>query len=157
MAAASRLFGASSFRRMCETWTLERLQPASRTRRVTTGSGSQAAGRSSSAKVTCAYTTRRAGRCSRRPSGITCNGIVALNGALLVANSMTGKLFRVDPATGVADQLDRVVFGDLTDPSLDIPTTVTVAAGRLWAVNLRFSTPPTPTTPDWITQLPLRR
>jgi hypothetical protein len=49
-----------------------------------------------------------------------------------------------------------VVLGDLTDPSLDIPSTATVAAGRLWAVNLRFTTPPKPTTPYWITQLPLR-
>jgi hypothetical protein len=48
------------------------------------------------------------------------------------------------------------VVGHLTDPSLDIPSTATVAAGRLWAVNLRFTTPVTPTTPYWITQLPLR-
>ena len=34
-----------------------------------------------------------------------------------------------------------VVLGDLTDPSFDIPSTATVAAGRLWAVNLRFTTP----------------
>ncbi len=128
--------------------------------------------------------------------GINLNGIVAKNGVLLVANSTTGKLFRVDPATGVAVKLDLggadlsypdglellghklyvvrpfdnrvtvislrapltsgVVLGDLTDPSLDIPTTATVAAGRLWAVNLRFTTPVTPTTPYWITQLPLR-
>jgi hypothetical protein len=128
--------------------------------------------------------------------GINLNGIVANNGVLLVANSTTGKLFRVDPTTGVADRLDLgeadlsypdglellghklyvvrpfdnrvtvislrapltrgVVLGHLTDPSLDIPTTATVAAGRLWAVNLRFTTPPTPTTPYWITRLPLR-
>jgi hypothetical protein len=128
--------------------------------------------------------------------GINLNGIVAKNGVLLVANSTTGKLFRVDPATGVADKLDLgevdlsypdglelrghrlyvvrpfdnrvtvialgtrltggVVLGHLTDPSLDIPSTATVAAGRLWAVNLRFTTPPQPTTPYWITQLPLR-
>ena len=49
-----------------------------------------------------------------------------------------------------------VVLGHLTDPSLDIPSTATVAAGRLWAVNLRFTTPITPDTPYWITQLPLR-
>jgi hypothetical protein len=49
-----------------------------------------------------------------------------------------------------------VVLGDLIDPSFDIPSTATVAAGRLWAVNLRFTTPPEPTTPYWITQLPLR-
>ena len=127
---------------------------------------------------------------------INLNGIVAKKGVLLVAQSSTGKLFRVDPATGVADEFDLggtnlgypdglellghtlyvvrafqnrvtaisvraglrsgVVLGDLTDPSLDIPTTATVAAGRLWAVNLRFTTPPEPTTPYWITQLPLR-
>jgi hypothetical protein len=128
--------------------------------------------------------------------GFNLNGIVAENGVLLVAQSSTGKLFRVDPATGVADELDLggvnlgypdglellghtlyvvrpfqnrvtvvslgarltggVVLGDLTDPSFDEPSTATVAAGRLWAVNLRFTTPPEPTTPYWITQLPLR-
>jgi hypothetical protein len=48
------------------------------------------------------------------------------------------------------------VLGDLTAPSLDIPTTATVSAGRLWVTNLRYTTPPTPATPYWITQLPLR-
>jgi hypothetical protein len=128
--------------------------------------------------------------------GFNLNGIVAEDGVLLVAQSSTGKLFRVDPGTGVAAELDlggvnlgypdglellghtlyvvrpfqnRVtvvslgarltsgaVLGDLTDPSFDIPSTATVAGGRLWAVNLRFTTPVTPTTPYWITQLPLR-
>jgi hypothetical protein len=128
--------------------------------------------------------------------GINMNGIVAEDGVLLVAQSSTGKLFRVDPVTGVADALDLgglnlgypdglellghtlyvvrpfqnrvtvislsarltggVVLGDLNDPSFDIPSTATVAAGRLWAVNLRFTTPPEPATPYWITQLPLR-
>jgi hypothetical protein len=128
--------------------------------------------------------------------GFNLNGIVVKHGVLLVAQSSTGKLFRVDPATGAADELDLgganlgypdglellghtlyvvrafdnrvtvvslgphlaggVVLGDLTDPSLDIPSTATVAAGRLWAVNLRFTTPPGPATPYWITQLPLR-
>jgi hypothetical protein len=128
--------------------------------------------------------------------GINLNGIVAKNGVLLAANSTTGKLFRVDPATGIADRVDLggadlsypdglellghklyvvrpfdnrvtlislragltsgVVLGHLTDPSLDIPSTATVAAGRLWAVNLRFTTPVEPTTPYWITQLSLR-
>lgn len=34
----------------------------------------------------------------------------------------------------------------LTDPDFDVPTTVTEAAGRLFAVNARFGTPPTPET-----------
>jgi len=128
--------------------------------------------------------------------GFNLNGIVAEDGVPLVAQSSTGKLFRVDPATGVAAELDLggvnlgypdglellgrtlyvvrpfqnrvtvvslgarltggVVLGDLIDPSFDIPSTATVAAGRLWAVNLRFTTPSEPTTPYWITQLPLR-
>jgi hypothetical protein len=128
--------------------------------------------------------------------GFNLNGIVAENGVLLVAQSSAGKLFRVDPATGDAHEVDLggatltypdglellghtlyvvrpfdnrvtvvklgvglasgVVLGDLTDPSFDIPSTATVAAGRLWAVNLRFTTPVEPTTPYWITRLPLR-
>jgi hypothetical protein len=128
--------------------------------------------------------------------GFNLNGIVAENGTLLVAQSAAGKLFRVDPVTGTADEIELggailtypdglellghtlyvvrpfdnrvtvislgaqlasgVVLGDLTDPSLDIPSTATVAAGRLWAVNLRFTTPNEPSTPYWITQVPLR-
>jgi outer membrane protein assembly factor BamB len=131
-------------------------------------------------------------------SGIDLNGIVDKDGVLLVGQSSTGRLFLVDPATGVTDEVDLggatlgsgtadglellghtlyvvrnfdnlvtvvqlgpqlasgVVLGELTDPSLDVPATATVAAGRLWAVNARFSTPPGPDTPYWITQLPLR-
>jgi hypothetical protein len=129
-------------------------------------------------------------------AGTNLNGIVAKAGALLVAQTNTGKLFRVDPNSGAAQEIDLggvaltnadglelvghtlyvvrnfsnlvsvvrlgrqltygTVLGDITSPGLDIPSTVTVAAGRLWAVNTRFSTTPTPTTPYWITQLPLR-
>jgi hypothetical protein len=122
------------------------------------------------------------------------NGIVAKSGVLLVAHTSMGKLFRVDPDTGIAAAVDLggeplpspdglelrgntlyvvggglvtvvrlgarlasgVVLGEITDPGLDVPTTATVAAGRLWVVNARFGTGPTPTTPYWITQLPLR-
>ena len=41
----------------------------------------------------------------------------------------------------------------LTSPDLDVPTTVAFSAGRLWVVNARFNTPPTPTTAYWITRL----
>jgi hypothetical protein len=130
------------------------------------------------------------------PGVANLNGIVAKSGVLIVAQSNTGKLFRVDPATGVAtlinlgnnvtlDTVDGLelqgrtlyavrntnvvtvvrldsqlatgtVLGDITDPGLDVSTTGTVAAGRLWVVNARFTTPPTPDTKYWITQLPLR-
>jgi hypothetical protein len=132
--------------------------------------------------------------------GPNLNGIVAKSGVLLVGETSTGKLFRVDPDTGIADQVDLggellpgpdglelrghtlyvvggglvtvvrlgarlasgVVLGVITDPGepnnplLDVPTTGTVAAGRLWVVNARFTTPRTPDTEYWITRLPLR-
>jgi len=129
------------------------------------------------------------------PDVANLNRIVAKSGVLIVAQSNTGKLFRVDPATGIAKKIDLgnealisvdglelrghrlyavrntnlvtvvrlgsqlaagTVLGDISDPSLDVPTTATVAAGRLWAVNARFGTGPTPDTKYWITQLPLR-
>ena len=41
----------------------------------------------------------------------------------------------------------------LTSPDLDVPTTVALDRGRLWAVNARFGTPVTPTTDYWLTSL----
>jgi sugar lactone lactonase YvrE len=43
----------------------------------------------------------------------------------------------------------------LTDPDLDVPTTITRFGGSLYAVNARFTTPPTPDTEYWIARLPL--
>jgi hypothetical protein len=128
--------------------------------------------------------------------GFNANGIVAERGFLLVVQSNTGLLFRVEPSTGETVQVDlggySLTNGDglelrgsrlfvvrnmdhlvaeirlgrhlttgtlvreLTGPDLDVPTTATFAAGRLWAVNARFGTPPTPTTEYWITQVPRR-
>jgi hypothetical protein len=140
------------------------------------------------------------GEFAQTPPGPNLNGIVAKSGVLLVAQTSTGRLFRVDPDTGIADEVDLggeklpgpdglelrgntlyvvgggrvtvvrlgarlasgVVLGVITDPGepnnplLDVPTTATVAAGRLWVVNARFTTPRTPDTKYWITQLPLR-
>lgn len=42
----------------------------------------------------------------------------------------------------------------LTSPDLDVPSTVALQDRRLWAVNARFSTTPTPSTPYWITRVP---
>ena len=36
---------------------------------------------------------------------------------------------------------------ELTDPDFDVPTTVARLGLRLYAINARFSTPPTPETP----------
>jgi sugar lactone lactonase YvrE len=125
--------------------------------------------------------------------GFNLNGIEATrNGeTLVVVQSPTGKLFTVDPQSGVTDEIainQPVVNGDgllldgrtlyvvqnrdnevavvrldrglesgtvqmfLTDPDFDVPTTIDEFGKRLYAVNARFTTPPTPTTPYWLAQ-----
>jgi hypothetical protein len=81
------------------------------------------------------------------------DGLELLGHTLYVVRPFDNRVTVISLGVGLAS---GVVLGDLTDPSLDIPSTATVAAGRLWAVNLRFTTPPEPTTPYWITRLPLR-
>ncbi|SDD15299.1 SMP-30/gluconolactonase/LRE family protein [Auraticoccus monumenti] len=44
----------------------------------------------------------------------------------------------------------------LRDDTLDVPSTATVAAGSLWAVNARFGVASPGTAEYWITRLPLR-
>lgn len=133
------------------------------------------------------------------PNAFNANGIVAARGGrvLVLVQSATGRLFRVDPATGRArtvavsggtlvggdglerrgrrlyvargtgpNRVDLLRFGPglrsarvvstITDPTLDVPSTVTLAAGGLYAVNARFSTPPTATTRYSVTRLPRR-
>jgi hypothetical protein len=43
---------------------------------------------------------------------------------------------------------------ELTSPDFDVPTTVALQDHRLWAVNARFGTTPTPETPYWVTREP---
>jgi hypothetical protein len=125
----------------------------------------------------------------RQVPGFNANGIEASpNGrTLLVINSTTGILYRVDAATGVADAVDLggatltagdgiflvgrtlyvvrnrlnliaavrlgadyatgVVEREIRSPRFDVPTTVAAFGGSLYAVNARFTTPATPTTP----------
>jgi sugar lactone lactonase YvrE len=59
-------------------------------------------------------------------------------GARLLSARFAGAITRTGP--------DRV----------DVPTTAAFALDKLWAVNARFTTPPTPTTEYWITRLPVR-
>jgi hypothetical protein len=44
----------------------------------------------------------------------------------------------------------------ITNASFDIPTTVAFAGGSLWAVNARFTTPPTPDTEYAIVRVPIK-
>jgi sugar lactone lactonase YvrE len=114
--------------------------------------------------------------------GNNLNGIVAARGGrvLLSVQTNTGKLFRINPRTGVTREVDlggatlangdglllagRILFvvqnrlnkiavvalsrsldrgrvvAEITDPDFDVPTTIAVTAGRLYAVNARFGT-----------------
>ena len=53
-----------------------------------------------------------------------------------------------------ADVSSATLLGEITSSDLDVPTTATVVAGRLWAVNARFGTQDPQPADYWITQLP---
>jgi sugar lactone lactonase YvrE len=120
--------------------------------------------------------------------GFNANGISRTpdGKALIIDQTNTGKLFRVDPATGVATIVDLggetlpngdgiflsgttlfvvqnqnnlvatiklapdgrsgTVESRVTDPRFDVPTAVAPFGDRLYLVNARFNTPPTPDT-----------
>ena len=126
-------------------------------------------------------------------SGFNANGIVATpNGdTLITVQTNTGKLFTVDPSTGVTSEIAGVtvasgdglllrgrtlyvvqgflakvsvvqlspgltsgsVASEITNLDFDIPTTIDNFGSRLYVVNARFMTTPTPSTPYWVTQL----
>jgi sugar lactone lactonase YvrE len=127
--------------------------------------------------------------------GFNLNGIVSTpdGKTLLAVQTNTGKLFRIDPATGatqavdlgganlmngdglllqgktlyaVQNQLNRIavvglspdlrsgtVTGTITDTDFDVPTTIAQFGNRLYAVNARFTTPPTSTTTYSVVQV----
>jgi hypothetical protein len=129
------------------------------------------------------------------PGEFNANGIEATpNGkSLIVVNSTLGTLYRVDPDTGEAAEInlggESVTSGDgillqgkslyvlrnqlnqiavirlspdlssgtlidtITDDNFDVPTTLALFGSRLYAVNARFGTPPTPTTEYSIVQV----
>jgi sugar lactone lactonase YvrE len=121
-------------------------------------------------------------------AGFNLNGIDATDNGktLLAVQSANGRLYAIDPATGVARTVDLggtvLSNGDgillrgrtlyvvqnslnkiavlklkhdfrsgtlqrtITDPDFDVPTTIGLFGNKLYAVNARFSTPPTPDT-----------
>ena len=129
------------------------------------------------------------------PGGFNANGIEASSDGrwLLIVNSTTGHLYRVDPQMGVAtlvdlggasltdgdglrlqgqtlyavrNQLNQIVVirldrdwtsgaveDTITNPNFDVPTTLGLFGDSLYAVNARFTTPPTPDTPYTVVQV----
>jgi len=97
------------------------------------------------------------------PGGVT--RAIALAGGESVPNGdgilLDGKVLYV-----VQNQLNRVakirlapnlrsgtVLTRITNPGFSVPTTIAEHGKRLYAVNARFGTPPTPATEYWVTQL----
>ncbi len=127
------------------------------------------------------------------PGAFNANGIARTpdGDALIVVNSTTGGLYRVNRFNGntrkvdlggktlpngdgllligrtlyvVQNQLNQVtkvvldrdgfagrVGASVSNPDFDFPTTVAAFGQWLFLPSLRFSTPPTPTTPYWVT------
>lgn len=84
---------------------------------------------------------------SLQPSG---DGLELRGHTLYVVQNFSNRVSVARLGAGLAT---AEVVSVLTDPELDVPTTATLGAGRLWAVNARFSTPPEPDTSYWVTQL----
>jgi sugar lactone lactonase YvrE len=125
--------------------------------------------------------------------GFNANGIVSSGGYLVLVQSATGLLFRVDPATGVTEEIDLggylvtngdgleidgdtlyvvrnrdnliavvdladdllsgAVVDELSSDDFDVPTTVALLRGSLYAVNARFGVEAPATQGYWITRL----
>lgn len=127
-------------------------------------------------------------------TGLNANGIEATpNGkTLVIVQTNTGKLFTVDPGSGITRTIavnatftngdglllqgrtlyvvqnrdNRIavvslaanlrsgrVVRYLRSTTFDVPTTIARRGNRLYAVNARFNTPPTPSTPYWLSVL----
>jgi len=126
-------------------------------------------------------------------AGLNANGIAFTpdGRGLLIVQSSTGFLFRVDPRTGVTrkvdlggavltngdglllsgrtlyvvqNRLNKIavvgldktgttgrVLREISSPDFDVPTTAAAFGSRLYLPNARFTTPPTATTPYWVT------
>jgi sugar lactone lactonase YvrE len=95
-----------------------------------------------------------------RRTGVT-NEIVlneaVTNGDGLLLDGRTLYVVRNQQNRVAVVELDRrltsgTVVTHITDPDFDVPTTIDDFGKRLYAVNARFTTPPTPTTPYWLAQ-----
>jgi sugar lactone lactonase YvrE len=128
-------------------------------------------------------------------TGFNANGIEASPSGtdLIIVNSASGVLYRVEPRSGAATRIDLAgqsvssgdgllligqtlyvvrnrlneivvidlasdlsageVVGTITDPNFDVPSTIAAFGNAIYAVNARFTTPPTPSTPYTIVRV----
>jgi sugar lactone lactonase YvrE len=92
---------------------------------------------------------------------ITINGGDATDGDGLLRSGRTlyvvqNQLNRVEAIRLNTRGTNGTVANTVTDPALDVPTTIGRFGPFLYAVNARFGTPPTPTTTYTVVRLPAR-
>lgn len=71
------------------------------------------------------------------------DGLVRRGNRLIIARNFPQQITTVKITSGARS---AVVVSERTDPALDIPSAVEEHDGDLWALNARFTTPPSPTT-----------
>ena len=81
------------------------------------------------------------------------DGLLLRGRTLYVVQNQLNQIAVVDLAP---DLSGGEVVGTITDPRFDVPTTVAAFGGALYAVNARFSTPATPSTPYTIVRVAAR-
>ena len=92
-------------------------------------------------------------------SAIDVGGVALTNGdglllegrTLFVVRNRQNEIVEIELAQDLAS---GTVIDVITDPAFDVPTTLARFGNRLYAVNARFTTPPTPDTPYRIVQVP---
>ncbi len=83
------------------------------------------------------------------------DGILLDGKTLYVVQNRANMVAKIQlaPDLGSGVVLTRITNADLQPPALfDVPTTIAEHGSRLYAVNARFTTAPTPSTPYWVTQ-----
>jgi sugar lactone lactonase YvrE len=81
------------------------------------------------------------------------DGLLRLDWTLYVVQNRLNQVAVLNLDQGLAS---AAVTGLITDPALDVPTTIAPFGPYLYAVNARFTTPPTPTTAYTVVRLPAR-
>jgi sugar lactone lactonase YvrE len=79
------------------------------------------------------------------------DGLRFVGDKLYVLRNRLNQIAVIDLA---ADLASGKVVGTITDPNFDVPTTLAAFGSTLYAVNARFTTPPTPSTPYAIVAVP---
>ena len=79
------------------------------------------------------------------------DGILLEGRTLYVVQNQLNRVAKIALRPGLRS--GRIVK-TITDPQLAVPTTIDAHGSRLYAVNARFGTPPTPSTEYWVTRLP---